>query len=208
MQKSTLTTIGAFVAAGLASLCCVGPLVLALVGVTGLGAAGLALTFFEPYRPYLTGVTALLLGLGFFMTYRKKEENCGEGKACVAPTSPKMRKAGLWVVTGLAGLMLAFPYLPVSGTSSAPTASATQIATFTVEGMDCAACASGIAASLTQNNGIAEATINYEKRTATVIYTAGVITADRIAELITKQGFVATVAGKPIGVDTKAERAN
>ena len=128
MQKSTLTNIGAVATAGLASLCCVGPLVLGMIGVAGLGSAGLALTIFEPYRPYLMGMTALFLSVGFYMAYRKQEESCGEDEACATPRSLKMRKVGLWTVTGLTGLMLAVPSLPVSGTSSVATAGVTEVA--------------------------------------------------------------------------------
>lgn len=136
MQRFSLTSIGAVVSATLASLCCVGPLVLAGLGIAGLGSAGLAVSIFEPYRPYLMGFTVLFLGVGFFITYRKQEASCEEGKACVVPGSLKMRKVGLWSVTGLTALMLAVPYVPVSGTSSVP-AEPDSLATTTliVEGM-------------------------------------------------------------------------
>jgi mercuric ion transport protein len=118
MQRFSITSIGAVVAATLASLCCVGPLVLAGLGIAGLGSAGLAVSIFEPYRPYLMGFTVLFLGVAFFMTYRKQEDSCEEGKACAVPASLKMRKVGLWSVTGLTALMLAVPYLPTPSTSS------------------------------------------------------------------------------------------
>ena len=126
MQKPTSTNIGAVATAGLASLCCVGPLVLTMIGVAGLGSAGLPFTIFEPYRPYLMVMTALFLSVGFYMAYRKQEESCGEDEACATPRSLKMGKVGLGTVTGLTGLMLAVPSLPVSGTSSVATAGAAE----------------------------------------------------------------------------------
>lgn len=205
MQNFKFTTIGAVFAGVLASLCCIGPLAVAALGATALGSAGL-FTLFEPYRPYLIGLVALLLGLGFYATYRRPAQACKESEACASPRTLKMRKIGLWAMTGLIGLMLAIPYLPFSGTSSVPTAGATETAMFTVEGMDCAACASGIAASLTRQEGIAKAEVDFEGGTAKVTYTPASITSERIAELITEQGFAATVAGKPTSqADTEAD---
>ena len=58
---------GSILSAFLASACCVGPLIFALLG---LGGAGL-LVKFEPYRPYFMAITFALLGTGFYFTYRR-----------------------------------------------------------------------------------------------------------------------------------------
>lgn len=134
MHKSTFTGIGAVVSAVLASLCCIGPLVLTGLGVAGLGAAGLAFTLFEPYRPYLIGLTGLFLGLGFYVMYRKPAETCQE-VVCAVPRSHRMQKAGLWIVTGLTGLMVAAPYLPLSVASSTPVDTALVTTALRIEGM-------------------------------------------------------------------------
>jgi mercuric ion transport protein len=118
MQKFSLPGIGALSAAILASLCCIGPIALAAIGIAGFGSLGMAFTLFEPYRPYLIGLTALLLGIAFYMTYRKSETACQEGETCVTPRIFRMRKVGLWALTGISGLMLAIPYLPLSGTET------------------------------------------------------------------------------------------
>ena len=57
------TMAGAIFAAIAASACCVLPAILAFVGVSGLGAAAAL----ETYRPLFLGVTALLLGGGFYL---------------------------------------------------------------------------------------------------------------------------------------------
>jgi copper chaperone CopZ len=67
-----------------------------------------------------------------------------------------------------------------------------------LEGMDCAACASGIVSALTRHESIAEASVDYEKGTATVNYLPGMIATDRTAELITEQGFKATFSQEPL----------
>ncbi|RLB58974.1 MAG: mercury transporter MerT [Deltaproteobacteria bacterium] len=99
-----------------ASACCVGPLVLALLGIGG----GALLAKFEPYRPLFTVVTVALLGAGFWLQYRKpKPVASADGIACDCPT-PRANKAGrvmLWVATVLVVGFLAFPYLapPIFG---------------------------------------------------------------------------------------------
>lgn len=101
---------GAIVSAFIASACCVGPLVLALLGLGG----GALLLEFEPYRPYFMVVTLGLLGLGFWLQYRKpKPVTNADGISCDCPT-PRANKAGrvmLWVATVLVVAFLAFPYI-------------------------------------------------------------------------------------------------
>ncbi len=107
---------GAVLSAFVASACCVGPLVLALLGIGG----GALLAKFEPYRPLFTVVTVALLGAGFWLQYRKpKPVASADGIACDCPT-PRANKAGrvmLWVATVLVVGFLAFPYLapPIFG---------------------------------------------------------------------------------------------
>ena len=101
------------ISAFLASACCVGPLVLALLGLSG----GALLAKFEPYRPYFTVVTFALLGTGFYFTYRKPVATTGAstvtGDACGCP-APRTRRTGkvmLWVATAMVLAFLAFPYV-------------------------------------------------------------------------------------------------
>jgi mercuric ion transport protein len=101
------TMAGAVVSAFLASACCIGPLVLALLG---LGGAGLLFKL-EPYRPYFTGATALALGAGFWLTYRKPRLADGDACACEMPTSSRIARILLWAVTAIAVAFWSFPYI-------------------------------------------------------------------------------------------------
>ena len=107
---SLAANAGAIVSAFLASVCCVGPLVFALLGLGG----GALLVKFEPYRPYFTVLTLALLGAGFYFTYRKpKLESVGEGDACGCP-APRTNRVGrimLWISTLLVLGFLLSPYL-------------------------------------------------------------------------------------------------
>ena len=108
---SVAASTGALVAAFLASACCIGPLVFALLG---LGGAGL-LVALEPYRPYLIALTFGLLGLGFYLTYRKPKAVAvgagGEACACPAPRTHRVGRIMLWVTTALVIVFLLFPYI-------------------------------------------------------------------------------------------------
>ena len=82
IQHSKLPILGAVAAAIGASLCCAGPLVLLLLGVSGSWIASLAI--FEPLKPYFIVVTALLflwVGWGLY----KPQSNCQAGSACAVP---------------------------------------------------------------------------------------------------------------------------
>ena len=105
---------GAVVSAFLASLCCLGPLVFALLGIGGAG----LLVKFEPYRPYFTVLTLGMLGLGFYFTYRRPRLAAATAGApsgpecgCEHPKPNNIGKVMLWVATVLVAGFLAFPYL-------------------------------------------------------------------------------------------------
>ncbi len=82
-----------------ASLCCVGPLALTLLGVNGMIlAAGI-----KPYRGYLLGASLVLLGLAFWVTYRRR--GVREGDACRVPsgrvTTGRVTRSILWASAAL-----------------------------------------------------------------------------------------------------------
>ncbi len=113
-SRATLAaSAGSILSAFLASACCVGPLIFALLG---LGGAGL-LVKFEPYRPYFMALTFGLLGTGFYFTYRRRRlapvTVGADGAACDCP-APRTNRVGrimLWVATALVAGFLVFPYL-------------------------------------------------------------------------------------------------
>ena len=101
------TMAGAVISAFLASACCIGPLVLALVG---LGGAGLLMKL-EPYRPYFTVATLMALGAGFWFTYRTPKLAEGDDCGCEHPKSNRLGKVLLWVVTVVVIGFWSFPYV-------------------------------------------------------------------------------------------------
>ena len=112
---TAVTTSGGLLAAFLASLCCLGPLVLAALGV-GVGATGFfastagALKRLLPYRPYFIGLTVVLLGVAFYQTYRKPKSACAPGIACVPASGPLKARVVLWAIAALALALILAPY--------------------------------------------------------------------------------------------------
>ncbi|WP_419168266.1 mercuric transporter MerT family protein [Halobacteriovorax sp.] len=104
-QKATL--VGGMIASITAASCCIGPVLFALLGFSSAG----LLTKMEPYRPYLTILTLVLLGLSFYFTYRKKAtEKCDPDSYCASPQAERWNKFVLWSVAILTLVFLTFPY--------------------------------------------------------------------------------------------------
>src|SRR5437016_8498392 len=76
--------------------CCVFPVALSFLGVSGLAFAA-ALT---PYRPYFIGLTLLSLGTAFYFTYRPQKD-CAPEEACALPRRRKFQVIVLWTATAL-----------------------------------------------------------------------------------------------------------
>lgn len=91
-------------AAVAATLCCIGPAVVAIFGVGG----AVAIARLEPYRPYLLTAGVLVLAVGFYMAYRPG--GACRGGTCSRRASNVMRVM-LWL--SAAAMLVAFlaPYL-------------------------------------------------------------------------------------------------
>jgi len=85
-------------AAILASTCCLGPLVLITLGVSGAWIANL--TVLEPFRPIFIG--AALMALFFaWRRIRRPAVTCQPGEACALPQVKTTYKALFWLVAAL-----------------------------------------------------------------------------------------------------------
>ena len=104
-NKSSWLIGGGLIAALTASLCCVGPLILTLLGVSG--AAFLAK--FEFLRTPMIIVVVVLFGAAGFYLFRKKEV-CEPGSICADPKKYKKMVAAYWIGLILAVLGILSPY--------------------------------------------------------------------------------------------------
>jgi hypothetical protein len=91
---SLLGSVGAVITSTAASICCIGPLGIALLGVNGaiLGAT------LKPYRPYLLTSSLLMLGFAHWAVARKNRNTKGE--AC-SVRSGRVVRFVLWAATAM-----------------------------------------------------------------------------------------------------------
>lgn len=112
----TILSVGGLSAALLASVCCIGPLVFAALGV-GVGATGFLagtagfLKGLLPYRLAFIGLTILLLGISFYLAYGKpKPAVCAPGEMCAPETRSGMNRAWFWIMAAFALVLILAPY--------------------------------------------------------------------------------------------------
>ena len=96
-----LTVIGGILGAIAASSCCIAPLVLFSLGISGVWIGNL--TALAPYQPYFIVATLACLGYGYWLVYRRKTIACAKGAACARPLPSHIVKAGLVLATILVG---------------------------------------------------------------------------------------------------------
>ncbi|MCO5163919.1 MAG: mercuric transporter MerT family protein [Mesorhizobium sp.] len=103
-RKKNLFAAGGVIGAILASTCCIAPLVLLTLGISGAWISNL--TALEPYKPYFAAVALVFIGLGFRQVYFKARPACVEGTYCAKPESSRITKTALWLATLLVILAL------------------------------------------------------------------------------------------------------
>lgn len=106
-QLNAKGSLLAGVAAGIgASLCCVGPLVLLALGISGAWIGNL--TALEPYRPIFIGLTLLFLGLAFRKLYLVPRV-CTPESSCAGPRVTRRQRLTFWAVTALLLCLIMVP---------------------------------------------------------------------------------------------------
>lgn len=95
-------------AAVLASACCLGPLLLLTLGISGAWIG--TLTALEPYRPIFVLVAVGALYLAHRRIFRPAAE-CKPGEVCAVPAVNRMYRALFWLIAALLGIALVYPYV-------------------------------------------------------------------------------------------------
>jgi mercuric ion transport protein len=103
-RKKSWFAAGGVIGAVLASTCCIAPLALLMLGVSGAWIG--TLTALEPYKPYFAAVALVFIGLGFRQVYFKAKPACVDGSHCAKPQSALITKTALWLATTLVLLAL------------------------------------------------------------------------------------------------------
>jgi mercuric ion transport protein len=96
------------VAAILASTCCLGPLVLVVLGLSGAWIGNLSLL--EPYRPFFIAGALVALSFAGRRIFRSAQ-TCQPGEVCAMPRTRRLYKIVFGIVSVLVLVALVFPYL-------------------------------------------------------------------------------------------------
>ena len=97
-KKTRWIAAGGILGAFAASSCCILPLVLFSLGISGAWIGNL--TALAPLKPYFVVATLGFLGYGYWLVYRKPK-TCDAGDACARPLPNRLVKTALWGSTVL-----------------------------------------------------------------------------------------------------------
>jgi mercuric ion transport protein len=95
-------------AAILASACCLGPLALLMLGVSGAWIG--TLTALEPYRPFFIVVAVVALAFAYRQVFRPAAA-CAPGDVCAVPQVRTTYKALFGLVAVLILIAISYPYI-------------------------------------------------------------------------------------------------
>ena len=95
IQKSLAA--GGVIGALAASSCCIVPLVMFGLGVSGAWIANL--TRLAPYQPYFIAATIACLAGGYGLLYRSRKTACTDGQVCSRPVSNRIVTTGFILAT-------------------------------------------------------------------------------------------------------------
>lgn len=184
-----------------ASLCCITPVLALIAGTSGLVTS---FTRLDPFRPYLIGLTVLILGFAWFRLLNPASAREKLELDCSCETQTKkpfiQTKLFLGLVTFSAILLLTFPkyahvFFPKSETPiSISDSSFTKIIELKIEGMTCSGCEAPIKNEIFRQSGVQLATVPYQDGNAVITYDSTHTDSERLASAISKIGY--TVTGK------------
>lgn len=198
-MKEKFLAGGGILAAGLASSCCIGPLILAAIGMSGAG-------FIAPvaeYRPIFIGLTFALIGVAYYFTYGRRE------KACCPGERPKRRWAqeiSLWAITAVAVGLAAFPYawdhFKDGGVEKAILQDDLKVVTLRVEGMTCSSCADTVKSAISEIEGVKAVSVRLKNGEVEVGFeNTSSLAFSELLTVLEKKGYRGTIV-----VDSSGER--
>jgi copper chaperone CopZ len=187
-KKLISTTI---IAATVASLCCITPILALIAGTTGFAST---FSWIEPFRPYLIAFTILVLLLAWYQKFKSQKQeidcDCEEERAKVINS-----KKFLLFVTLFAGLMLSFPYYSqifypnTSKVVDYVKESNISEVEYNIKGMTCSGCEAHIESEVNKIEGIILVKANHEIGNTFVKYDKTKVANNEIKDAVKKTGY-------------------
>lgn len=180
-----------------ASLCCITP-VLALIS----GTSGMVATFSwtEPLRPYLIGITTVVLGVAWYQKLRPRKQEQIDCDCQIDGKEPFVQSKGfLSIITALAIALLTFPsyshifYSNINNHYSSifmeQDRALVDKVEFSVQGMTCSGCEAHIQHEVGMLPGIKSVKASYDKGTTMVEFASSSVNLEQIKNAINKTGY-------------------
>src|SRR5712691_10185647 len=108
-RKQSLVAAGGLLGALASSSCCILPLVLFGLGVSGAWIG--SFTRLAAYQPYFIAATLAFLGYGYWLVKRSATRACDDGEACARPLPNRIVKASLILATILVAAALGLDFI-------------------------------------------------------------------------------------------------
>jgi mercuric ion transport protein len=108
-REQTLVATGGLLGAIAASSCCILPLALFSLGVSGAWIGNL--TQLAPYQPYFIVATFGFLSAGYWLAHRDSKVACVDGESCARPLPNRLTKTALVMATVLVIVAIGFDFL-------------------------------------------------------------------------------------------------
>lgn len=190
-SKSSKLAGAGVLSAVAASLCCITP-VLALI--SGASGAASAFSWIEPFRPYLIGITVLVLAFAWYQILKPKKQDI---ECACEDEKPKFiqTKTFLGFVTVFAVIMLAFPYYSKifypDNKKEVVIVNQSNIQTvnFDVKGMTCTSCEEHVKHAVNELEGIVNVDASFETAKAEVKFDKTKTSKEEIEKTINSIGY-------------------
>jgi mercuric ion transport protein len=109
IRRQRLVAVGGILGALAASSCCIVPLLLFSLGISGAWIGNL--TALAPYKPIFVAGTTGILGYGYYLVYWKPRGACADDAACARPVPNRIVQVALWFATLLVAAAFLFDYV-------------------------------------------------------------------------------------------------
>jgi mercuric ion transport protein len=108
-RRQRLVAAGGLLGALAASSCCIVPLAMFGLGVSGAWIGNF--TRLAPYQPYFTAATFAFLGYGYWLVYRSRTRACADGETCERPLPNRIVQTSLILATILVVAALGLDFI-------------------------------------------------------------------------------------------------